>query len=83
MVYEAEVVRYPGREARDNARYLITNLDADPEVIDRRVYAAQPKQSKRRGELLHFTIGGTSIDRGGVCQGASSESCGLGFASSE
>ena len=59
VVYKAEVVHYRGRDARDNARYLITNLHADPEVIYRRVYAARGDIENRIKELLH----GVALDR--------------------
>ena len=38
IVIKAEVVRMPGREPRDNARYVITNLSAAPQRVYEDIY---------------------------------------------
>ncbi|MDZ7802096.1 MAG: IS1380 family transposase [Trueperaceae bacterium] len=51
VVYKSEVTWYPGREARDNPRFVITNINADPEVIYRRIYAKRGDMENRLKEL--------------------------------
>ncbi|MDZ7799283.1 MAG: IS1380 family transposase [Trueperaceae bacterium] len=51
VVYKSEVTQHPGREARDNPRFLITNVGADPEVIYRRMYAKRGDMENRLKEL--------------------------------
>ena len=58
IVMKAEVVRYPGREARDNPRYLVTNLkDAPVDVYN--VYRQRVDVENRIKELHH----GIEMDR--------------------
>jgi hypothetical protein len=58
IVMKAEVVRYPGREARDNPRYLVTNLkDAPVDVYN--VYRLRGDVENRIKELHH----GLEMDR--------------------
>jgi len=58
IVMKAEVVRYPGREARDNPRYLVTNLkDAPVDVYN--VYRKRGEVENRIKELHH----GLEMDR--------------------
>ncbi len=58
IVMKAEVVRYPGREARDNPRYLVTNLkDAPVDVYN--VYRQRGDVENRIKELHH----GLEMDR--------------------
>ena len=58
IVMKAEVVRYPGREARDNPRYLVTNLkDAPVDVYT--VYRQRGDVENRIKELHH----GLEMDR--------------------
>ena len=47
LIIKAEVTRYPGREARDNPRFVITNLKGRPEAIYRRIYAARGDMENR------------------------------------
>ena len=47
LVIKAEVTRYPGREARDNPRFVITNLNGRPEAIYRRIYAPRGDMENR------------------------------------
>ena len=51
VVIKGEVTRYPGREARDNPRYLITNVPADAQVVYARIYAARGDVEYRLKEL--------------------------------
>ena len=58
IVMKAEVVRYPGRETRDNPRYLVTNLkDAPVDVYN--VYRQRGDVENRIKELHH----GLEMDR--------------------
>lgn len=59
VVIKGEVVRYPGREPRDNARFVITNITADPQVVYRRIYAQRGDMENRLKEL-HL---GIAMDR--------------------
>ncbi len=51
VVIKAEVTRYPGRAARDNPRFVITNVHADAEVVYRRIYARRGDVENRLKEL--------------------------------
>jgi hypothetical protein len=58
IVVKAEVVRFPDRPARDNDRYVVTNLPFKPErVYD--IYRARGDMENRIKELHH----GLEIDR--------------------
>lgn len=59
VVFKAEVTRYPGRAARDNPRYLVTNLTHDPHVVYQQVYAKRGDAENRLKELK----GGLAFDR--------------------
>lgn len=64
VVIKAEIVRLPGREPRDNARFVITNLRQTPRFVYERVYCARGDIENRIKELhdgLH--IGRTSCCR--------------------
>lgn len=60
VVFKAEVTVHPGREPRDNARFLLTNLDSRPhEAWD--LYVARGDSENRIKELKHdLDIGLTS-----------------------
>jgi hypothetical protein len=58
LVVKAEVVRYPGRSPRDNARYVVTNLTLKPERIYR-IYRGRGDMENKIKEL-HY---GLEIDR--------------------
>ena len=58
MVVKAEVVRYPGRTARDNARYVVTNITLKPERVYR-IYRGRGDVENKIKEL-HY---GLAIDR--------------------
>jgi hypothetical protein len=51
VVIKGEVTRYPGREPRDNARFVITNIPADPQVVYARIYARRGDVENRIKEL--------------------------------
>jgi hypothetical protein len=47
LIIKAEVTHYPGRAARDNPRFVITNLKDRPEAIYRRMYAPRGDMENR------------------------------------
>jgi hypothetical protein len=47
VIIKAEVTRYPGRPARDNPRFVVTNLKGKPEAIYRRIYAPRGDMENR------------------------------------
>jgi len=59
VLIKAEVVRYPGREPRDNPRFVVTNLSGSPRHLYERVYCARGDIENRIKELHH----GLEIDR--------------------
>ena len=59
IIIKAEVVRTEGREPRDNARYVITNLSAGPKHIYENIYCQRAEIENRIKELHH----GLEIDR--------------------
>jgi hypothetical protein len=59
VIIKAEVVRLEGRDARDNARYVVTNLSAGPKHIYENVYCQRAEIENRIKELHH----GLEIDR--------------------
>ena len=64
VVIKAEVVRLPGRAARDNARFVITNLRQTPRFVYEQVYCARGDIENRIKELHHdLAIGRTSCSR--------------------
>jgi len=64
VVIKAEVVRLPGREPRDNARFVITNLRQTPRFVYERVYCARGDIENRIKELHDgLQIGRTSCGR--------------------
>ena len=58
VVIKAEVTRYPGREPRDNARFVVTNLKLAPEKVYA-LYCQRGEIENRIKELHH----GLAIDR--------------------
>jgi hypothetical protein len=58
IVMKAEVVRHPGREPKNNPRFVITNL-ADPPAAVYQVYRARGDMENRLKELHH----GLEMDR--------------------
>jgi hypothetical protein len=64
VVIKAEVVRLPGREPRDNPRFVITNLRPTPRFLYERVYCARGDIENRIKELHDgLQIGRTSCRR--------------------
>jgi len=64
VVIKAEVVRLPGREPRDNARFVITNRRQTPRWIYEHVYCARGDIENRIKELHD----GLQIDRTSCCR---------------
>jgi hypothetical protein len=64
VIIKAEVVRLSGREPRDNARFVVTNLRQTPRGIYERVYCARGDIENRIKELHDgLQIGRTSCGR--------------------
>jgi hypothetical protein len=59
IIIKAEVVRLEGREPRDNARYVITNVSAAPQRVYEDIYCQRAEIENRIKELHH----GLEIDR--------------------
>ena len=59
VIFKAEVVRHPGREPKDNPRFVVTNLKSKPAFIYQRVYCQRAPIENRIKELLY----GLNIDR--------------------
>ena len=59
VIIKAEVVQLDGREPRDNARFVITNLRQTPQWIYEQVYCGRGEIENRIKELHH----GLDIDR--------------------
>jgi hypothetical protein len=59
VIIKAEVVRLDGREPKDNARFVVTNLRQRPRWIYERVYCARGDVENRIKELKY----GLEIDR--------------------
>jgi hypothetical protein len=50
VIYKAEVVHYPGREPKDNVRFVVTNLSQRPEHVYR-IYTGRGDPENRIKEL--------------------------------
>jgi hypothetical protein len=59
VIIKAEVVRHPGRDAKDNPRFLVTNLKGSPRHLYEAIYCARGDIENRIKELHH----GLEIDR--------------------
>ena len=59
IIYKAEVVRYPGRDPKDNPRFVITNMKQTPQWIYEEIYCKRGDIENRIKELHH----GMQIDR--------------------
>jgi hypothetical protein len=59
LVVKAEVVRHPGREPKENPRFVVTNIPGSPRWIYERVYCGRGEIENRIKELHH----GLEIDR--------------------
>lgn len=63
-VIKAEVVVHPGRDLRDNPRFVITNLRHRPERLYAEIYCARGDSENRLKELHHdLAMGRTSCSR--------------------
>jgi hypothetical protein len=59
VIIKAEVVRHPGRDPKNNPRFVVTNLKASPRHLYEAVYCARGDVENRIKELHH----GLEIDR--------------------
>ena len=59
VIIKAEVVRHPGRDPRDNPRFVVTNLTRAPRRLYERIYCQRGDLENRIKELHH----GMEIDR--------------------
>jgi Transposase DDE domain group 1 len=59
VIIKAEVVRHPGRDPKDNPRFVITNLKHSPRHLYEAIYCARAHIENRIKELHH----GLEIDR--------------------
>jgi hypothetical protein len=59
VIIKAEVVRHPGREPKENPRFVVTNLPGKPQWIYEKVYCGRGEIENRIKELHH----GLEIDR--------------------
>ena len=59
IIMKAEVTRHPGREPKDNPRFVITNLTQTPRWVYEHVYCGRGDVENRIKELHH----GLEIDR--------------------
>jgi hypothetical protein len=59
VIIKAEVVRQEGRQPKNNARYIVTNLKGSPRHLYKRVYCMRAEIENRLKELHH----GLEIDR--------------------
>jgi len=63
VVIKAEVIRLPGREPRDNPRYVVTNLRGKPERVYA-IYCGRGDEENRIKELKNdLALGRTSCSR--------------------
>ena len=59
VIIKAEVVRHPGRDPKNNPRFVVTNLSASPRHLYEAIYCARGDVENRIKELHH----GHEIDR--------------------
>lgn len=59
VIIKAEVVRHPGREPKENPRFVVANLPGTPQWIYEKVYCGRGEIENRIKELHH----GLEIDR--------------------
>lgn len=59
VIFKAEVVRHPGREPKENPRFVVTNLNSGSQYIYEKIYCYRGDIENRIKELLY----GLSIDR--------------------
>lgn len=64
VVIKSEVVAHPGRDLRDNPRFVVTNLPDAPDVVYAQIYTARGDSENRLKELHHaLGFGRTSCTR--------------------
>lgn len=51
VIFKAEVVRHPGREPKDNPRFVVTNLKGSPKRIYEKIYCGRGEIENRIKEL--------------------------------
>lgn len=59
VICKAEVTLHPGREPRDNPRFVVTNIKSTPAFVYARIYCQRAQIENRIKELLY----GLQIDR--------------------
>ena len=59
LIVKAEIVRHPGREPKENPRFVVTNLPLSPKWIYESVYCQRGEIENRIKELHH----GLEMDR--------------------
>ena len=59
VIIKADIALHPGREPKDNPRFIVTNLKTSPKFIYQKVYCARGDIENRSKELKH----GLEIDR--------------------
>lgn len=59
VIIKADIALHPGREPKDNPRFIVTNLKTTPKFIYQKVYCARGDVENRIKELKH----GLEIDR--------------------
>ena len=59
VIFKSEVVRHPGREPKDNPRFVVTNLNSSAQHIYEKIYCQRACIENRIKELLY----GLQIDR--------------------
>jgi hypothetical protein len=61
LIYKAEVVRHPGRDPKDNPRFVVTNMKQSPKRLYEKVYCQRGDLENRIKELHYgMEIGRTS-----------------------
>src|SRR3990172_6775076 len=59
VIIKAEVVRHPGRDSKNNPRFVVTNLTGPPRTVYEQVYCQRGDMENRLKELHH----GLEMDR--------------------
>src|SRR6266542_362095 len=59
VIIKAEVVRHPGRDPKNNPRFVVTNLPCAPQTIYEQIYCQRGDVENRLKELHH----GLELDR--------------------
>jgi hypothetical protein len=59
IIMKAEVVRHPGRDPKNNPRFVVTNLPDEPQTVYEQIYCQRGDMENRLKELHH----GLEMDR--------------------